>query len=166
MTRTGYAGIVMAVLGITTIFILIPAQISEPSSVILKNGVSPTAFPKVASWGVVIFGIATVLEEFLKNRREKLRTNQDDINGNETAEKNNEDLIGLIFFLAAVIAYVIALPILGHLISTPLAIAGFLLLLGERSWVRISIASVLTTVLISVLFRILLNTILPTGILL
>lgn len=160
----------MSVLGLVTILVLIPTQISRLSSTILATGVSPKTFPQVAAWGLTIFGLATVFEEVMTTRRARAAATvtgsaAPETSGKASEEDRDADPVGSLMFFAAVVAYVALLPVLGHLIATPIAIAGYMFLLGERHWLRIVLTAALTTVLISLLFRILLNTVLPTGVL-
>lgn len=172
MSRSGVVGLVMVVFGLITVFVLIPTQISRLSQAILATGVSPKAFPQVAAWGVTAFGLLVLVQDLVAQRRPAARAATQPTTGTPmrvgatSAEERTErsDAVGLAIFFGAVVLYVALLPVLGHLIATPLAIAGYMFLLGERRWVRIAITAVLTTAVLSFFFRTLLNTILPTGI--
>lgn len=175
MSKNGVVGLVMGAFGLVTVFVLIPTQISRLSAAILATGVSPRAFPLVAAWGVTAFGLVLCVQDLIAQRRAvlvppaaapeetpQLQRNAGPGNG-EPAE--GSDPVALILFFGAIVAYVGLLPVLGHVVATPLAIAGFMVLLGERRWFRIVLTALLTTGVLAVFFRALLNTILPTGIL-
>jgi hypothetical protein len=124
----------------------------------LENSVSPKAFPQVGAWGVTSFGALLAVQDVLGQRRNR------GVNRSTAPAPLFSNALGLSVFFVAIAIYVTLLPVLGHLIVTPLAIVGYMLLLGERRWPRIVLTAALTTAALTFFFRTLLNTILPTGI--
>lgn len=159
----------MVAFGLFVQFVLIPTQISQLSRAILATGVSPRAFPSVAAWGVTVFGAVVAARDV---RVALLRARERAANGPDNAQPDapvrepgaRVDLRGLGIFFGVLVLYVALLPVLGHLIATPLAIVAFMVLLGERRVWLLAVTSIGTTVTMSLFFRVLLSTILPTGI--
>ena len=149
----------MAALGVITLVVFIPTQISQLSAAILATGVSPRVFPQLAAAGLVVLGSALTLQDVVRTRKARAG------GADEVREPIGPDPLAASIFFAAIVLYVVALPILGHPIATPLAVAGLMYLLGERVWIRIAVAAVATTAFLSLFFRILLNTLLPSGVL-
>ena len=68
-----------------------------------------------------------------------------------------------VFAALTLVAYIILLPILGFLLTTPLFVLAFLLLLGDRNWTTLSFVPIATTAGCFVVFQVLFNVNLPRG---
>lgn len=79
----------------------------------------------------------------------------------ELAEPGQDRLT--VFAALTLVAYIILLPILGFLLTTPLFVLAFLFLLGDRNWTTLSFVPIATTVGCFVVFQVLFNVNLPRG---
>lgn len=65
--------------------------------------------------------------------------------------------------LLAGFAYIFLLDWLGYIISTPLVLVFLLWFFGGRSWIKIMLGTILTTIILYIFFGKVLNVMLPTG---
>ncbi|WP_368346307.1 tripartite tricarboxylate transporter TctB family protein [Pelagovum sp. HNIBRBA483] len=79
----------------------------------------------------------------------------------EPAEPGQDRLT--VFAALTLVAYIILLPIMGFLLTTPVFVLAFLLLLGDRNWRTLSFVPMATTAGCFVVFQMMFNVNLPRG---
>ena len=151
-------GFSMVAFSLLTLTLFIPTQISKLSQAVLSMGVSPKVFPQIASAGIGILGLLLAVTNMVALRKHRAQQT-----GSRVPFIERPKDVGA--FFAIVVAYVYLLEVLGHFITTPIAIAAMMYFLGERKIIRLVSTPVATTLLLSLFFRSFLNTVLPTGIL-
>ncbi len=109
-----YAALV--VLGIGILFhVLIPFQVStEP--IPGSRGfviVSPSTLPRLASWGLVIVGIAWAIRSFLRMRRGQGRTSRAAASDEMTALEDKRWLWSIVVWVSAIV-YAFLIPVVGY----------------------------------------------------
>ena len=117
----------------------------------VKLGIGPAGMPKFVSVLLMILGVAQTIMA-LKN--------------GVKAPEFNVDKKAASLFIAAVAmsaAYVLLVDMIGFLIMTPLLLIGLMYLFGERSFVKMLIIAVITTVCIWLLFTEVFMIFLPVG---
>ncbi len=109
---------------------------------------SPKIFPRFVS--ICLFLISAIL--FVQGIRADKKTKPD---------VNKAFLKILATGILISFAYTQLLPVIGYVASTPFFIAGIMLLFKEKSWVKIAATSVITSVILYILFRIVFKVPLP-----
>ena len=111
----------------------------------------PAAIPKILCAGLIILGAVLTIGGFgVKTKSEK-----------PIITKDEAITIGLL--TAACILYIVLLPVVGYLIATPLLIAAGLVIVGSRKVKTIVMISVITTLILFLLFYSILRVNLPLG---
>ncbi len=121
-------GACLVIVGILLIFVIIPLGTREG----MYFGLAPTFFPTLLATGMTMCATAMTVQAWLR-----LRARSDP--GPMPISRWN-----LLMFLASaglVVAGVVVIDIFGILIGGPVLIAAFMLLLGERSVVRVALTS-------------------------
>ncbi|MGN0906332.1 MAG: tripartite tricarboxylate transporter TctB family protein [Bullifex sp.] len=85
------------------------------------------------------------------------------LSGMKEGKKEKGDRRTFVLFLAECAVYLFALKYLGFLICTVILLGAIVHLLGERSWWKIVLISVVTSVIIYLLFGVYLGVMLPKG---
>ena len=129
----------LTILGLLTIFVIIPLQVSERTD----YGLPPDVFP------IVTAGIATALSAllFVLKLREYGKTEED--GGAPIPARSWTLLAGMSFLLIMVL---IGIQYLGFLIGGPLTVLVFMLLMGERRPLRLIGVSVLAPAIVYAFF--------------
>jgi len=118
------------------------------------SGLSPRVFPQFVAVCTMIFSGILII----KNVR--LLT----VPGIAAGEKKKLDSVFAArfgVFSTAGLLYVLLIDKIGYLIATPLLIAGAMILFGEKRWYRVLLVSVLTTLVLYMLFRMVFRVPLP-----
>ena len=109
---------------------------------------SPYLFPLFISIMLCILSISLILSSF---------------SGLKEAKREKGDRKTFLLFLLECAIYLIVLKYLGFLISTMLLLCAIVHLLGEKSWWKIILISVVTSLIIYFLFGVYLGVMLPKG---
>ena len=109
---------------------------------------SPYLFPLFISIMLCILSISLILSSF---------------SGLKEAKREKGDRKTFLLFLLECAIYLIVLRYLGFLISTMLLLCAIVQLLGEKSWWKIILISVVTSLIIYFLFGVYLGVMLPKG---
>ena len=109
---------------------------------------SPYLFPLFISIMLCILSISLILSSF---------------SGLKEAKREKGDRKTFLLFLLECAIYLIVLKYLGFLISTMLLLGAIVHLLGEKSWCKIILISVVTSLIIYFLFGVYLGVMLPKG---
>lgn len=131
-----------------TIYILtyqFPQQTVAPSPKVFPQFVSICLF--ILSVALLIQGIAGVKKN-PEQRKVKLTLNKIFI-------------IRLLLMIILSFFYTRILPLAGYIVTTPLFLAGAMLLFNEKRWFRVMAVSIVTTALLYILFRIVFRVPLP-----
>ena len=116
---------------------------------------SPRLFPKFIIVTTAIISIFLGINAFRKKR--------DETETGDKPRKNIAVYFGAVVVLAVGIIYTYILEFVGYTISTPVILAFYLWFFGARSWVKIPLVSILTTILLYLFFGRVLNVMLPAG---
>ena len=109
---------------------------------------SPYLFPLFISIMLCMLSISLILSSF---------------SGLKEAKREKGDRKTFLLFLLECAIYLIVLKYLGFLISTMLLLGAIVHLLGEKSWCKIILISVVTSLIIYFLFGVYLGVMLPKG---
>lgn len=112
----------------------------------------PGGIPKILGTGIAIIGVILIAGSFLMKDKRK-----------EKPLFTRKELIITVALIAICLTYILLLPHLGYLVLTPLLIAGILLALGSRKVKSILLISVVSTVVLFLLFYSILKVNLPLG---
>ena len=110
---------------------------------------SPYLFPLIISFFLLILSISIIMQG-LKDESEK-------------KEKSKIDIKSLLIFGLICILYLLVFNFLGFVLSTIILLVLLMMLLGERRWWFILLVSVISSVLIYLLFAKYLSVMLPKG---
>ena len=139
------------VIGIACIVLGAAVYIAAGNLQQVKLGIGPSGMPKFVSALLMVLGVAQTIMA-LKNGVE--------------APKFEVEKKAASLFIAAVamsFAYVLLVSTLGFLIMTPLLLIGLMVLFGERSFIKMAVISIITTVCIWLLFTEVFMIFLPVG---
>lgn len=107
---------------------------------------SPALFPLIVSSLALLLSINLIIKGFKGSAK------------GEEKKVYQKPLVGTIVLL---LAYIIALPRLGFILATIIFLLFFLLILGERRWRFLLVYSILTPLIIKIIFGYLLQVLLP-----
>ena len=110
---------------------------------------SPYLFPLIISIFLFILSISILASSFKENEKRK--------------EKEKGDIKSLLIFGLICILYLLVLNFLGFVLSSILLLISLMILLGERRWWFIALVSIISTVVIYLLFAKYLSVMLPKG---
>ncbi|QEN06743.1 tripartite tricarboxylate transporter TctB family protein [Oceanispirochaeta crateris] len=119
-----------------------------------QHGLSPAAFPRFIAACIFILGIIQV-KASMKGGGEQHKAHD------ESNESIKSYVLRVLVFLVSCFLYINSLKIFGFVIVTPLLVAVTMYLFNERKWLRIASVSILTTVLLYSIFRIIFRVPLP-----
>lgn len=112
----------------------------------LTVALSPTAFPRFISISLFFLSIILLLSGIIAGRKNNQQA--------EVSKKYYQEFkIKLLIMILLAFIYTRILPIVGYILSTPLLIAGNMLLFKETRWIRIVTISLVITFLLYALFR-------------
>lgn len=115
---------------------------------------SPKVFPRFVSVCLLILSVALLIQGIAgvkKNFKQK----------KVQLTFNKLFIFRLILMTLLAFFYTRILPLLGYVLATPPFVAGAMLLFNEKRWIWITTVSIITTVLLYVLFRIIFRVPLP-----
>ena len=107
---------------------------------------SPTAFPRFISVCLFILSIILLIQGIAGAKKGSEKKNVKSTTYNVFTFK-------LLFMMLLAFFYIRILPMAGYIVATPPLIAGNMLLFNEKRWFWLIAVSILTTVLLYVLFR-------------
>ena len=110
---------------------------------------SPYLFPLIISFFLLILSISIIMQG-LKDESEK-------------KEKSKIDIMSLLIFGLVCILYLLVFNFLGFVLSTIILLVLLMMLLGERRWWFILLVSVISSLVIYLLFAKYLSVMLPKG---
>jgi len=116
---------------------------------------SPRLFPKFIVVTTAIISIFLGISAFRKKT--------DEYEAAEGSVKNASGFFDMVVVLAVGFIYTYILEFVGYTISTPVVLAFYLRFFGARSWVKIPLVSILTTILLYFFFGKVLHVMLPEG---
>ena len=111
--------------------------------------ISPYLFPLIISFFLLILSISIIMQG-LKDESEK-------------KEKSKIDIKSLLIFGLVCILYLLIFNFLGFVLSTIILLVLLMMLLGERRWLFILLVSVISSLIIYLLFAKYLSVMLPKG---
>lgn len=121
------SGAIQTVLGLVTIFLVVPAEISGSSDF----GIAPDVFPLTLIWTTTVFAAALTASRVLSGRGRA----DDDADPSPILRPDWYFIAGSIVFL--VVGY-LALTYLGFIVGGMLMLAALMVLMGEhRHWLRL-----------------------------
>ncbi|WP_319416185.1 tripartite tricarboxylate transporter TctB family protein [Marispirochaeta aestuarii] len=118
------------------------------------SGLSPRVFPQFVAVCTMIFSAMLIV----KNVR--LLAGKDTV-VQEKKKLDSQFAARFGIFSAAGVLYVLLIDKIGYLIATPILIAATMLLFNEKRWFRVLMVSVLTTLILYMLFRMVFRVPLP-----
>ncbi|MGN1190135.1 MAG: tripartite tricarboxylate transporter TctB family protein [Candidatus Ornithospirochaeta sp.] len=110
---------------------------------------SPYLFPLIISIFLFILSISILASSLKENEKRK--------------EKEKGDIKSLLIFGLICVFYLLVLNFLGFVLSSILLLISLMILLGERRWWFIALVSIISTVVIYLLFAKYLSVMLPKG---
>lgn len=155
------AGLFSVASGLLLKFVLIPIGVPIPPYAEASPGLTPSAFPNVLAYSLIILGIFSLVFSLM----EKSGAQDDDVStGNAVSHKTLARRT--IFLSLATAGYLVGLYTLGFNISTFIFLMGFLILAGKKGWIFSILVTIGTILIINIIFSYLLNAPLPEGIIL
>lgn len=141
-------------LGLGCVILGILAYISASKWKVMlgSDPAGPGGIPKILSAGIAIIGIILIAGSFLMKKKEQ---------GKPLYSRSELQITILLVVIS--LAYLLVLPYIGYLLATPLLIAGILLSLGSRSVKSLLLISLISTLVLFVLFYSVLRVNLPLG---
>jgi putative tricarboxylic transport membrane protein len=154
------AATLLFVMGLVTLFVLIPYGVQVPGSV--KNAaLSPDFWPRI------IAGIAVVASLFLVFETYKMpqpSLDEDDSNPDAIYEYAPQiALARTAIFIVVIFAFYFSLPTLGIVAASVMFLGFAMWFLGERNWIIAGILSVATPLLLYLFFRYIAGVPIPLG---
>jgi hypothetical protein len=140
-------GLLLGIFALLLFFVIIPNEVADTS----KFGVSPRFLPNVLALLLLVLSICQIVSGFKKKDKKDQKT--------YTINPNELKLIGksmLIF-----IVYLVAINIVGYLISTTVTLAVFMLVYGQKNIKKIALVSVGIPIVIYIFFTKALQMVLP-----
>lgn len=110
---------------------------------------SPYLFPLIISIFLFILSISILASSLKENEKRK--------------QKEKGDIKSLLIFGLICVLYLLVLNFLGFVLSSILLLISLMILLGERRWWFIALVSIISTVVIYLLFAKYLSVMLPKG---
>ena len=161
-----YLGLGVAILfGLVSLW-LIPNYIEIPSSVQM-TGVSPSFWPEVISWAMVVLGLMQAASSYMQLGRARARTVQADTSGAESASVPKISMLAAakaFLTFGALVGYYFLVEYLGMMVSSMLALFSFTLIYGERRLKFTVPLAVLVPLLLYLFFVKVANIPMPQGI--
>jgi hypothetical protein len=115
---------------------------------------SPTVFPRFVAGGMFVLSLILLVQGI--SRQVKGAGG-----AHAQAAADRSFVVRFILLFADAAAYVLLLGPVGYIVATPLCIAVAMLLFGDRTWYRILVTSLLCTVVMYAVFRVLFRVPLP-----
>lgn len=115
---------------------------------------SPKIFPRFVSACLFIFSAVLVLQGITRVRRGSGEAKPD-------LRTSKAFMVRLFVGIAMGYAYTRLLPVTGYIVATPPFIAGIMLVFQEKRWIKIVTTSIITTVILYILFRVIFRVPLP-----
>jgi len=115
---------------------------------------SPTVFPRFVSTCLFIISLTLLIQGIAGVKK-------------DSEQKKVQSTIYKVFILKLLLMILLAffytriLPLAGYIVATPPFLAGAMLLFNEKRWFRVMAVSIITTVLLYILFRIVFKVFLP-----
>lgn len=105
-------------------------------------GLGPGDYPRVVVYGLGIMGLILSVQSFLKIRKKT------------EAEKKFErgEILQVFYLILWVALYFGILPYSGFILLTPIFMFGMMYIFGLKKWIKMGILSVVTTVIVYILF--------------
>lgn len=107
---------------------------------------SPYLFPVLTAIFIMVLAVSLFRESVLLNK---------------TEDKGHTEWKTIIKYILACLVYYFVMPHLGFLISNIIFLAVLFIFLGERCWWKIALLSIITTVIVYVVFHVFLHVMLP-----
>lgn len=143
-------GIVSVILGI---FVLVVASTFHETTTLDPAG--PAGVPRILAWCILIIGIIHVIGAFLTPKSS---------NGKKTDwAKEFQDAKPILQISVVCAAYLALLEFIGYLICTPLLIMGIMWVIKVRNIRSLLVTSVVTTIILFLVFSVALNVNFPMG---
>lgn len=131
--------------------VLIPYQVTMTDG--MEDGiVSPSLFPKIVAWLLIILSLFRLISVYLKNDKRNINI-------------DFKKLYKFLSCLTVIVGYVILIPLIGFLLSSMIAVFCLTKILGKSKWYNAILLSVITSSVIYYSFTKFLNIALPSGIL-
>ena len=142
-------------IGVGTTLLAICIYLSANQLPVVEIGLGAGGFPKFIAIALGVMGIILAIKSFYRMRQ-----------GDQDVKKLElKELINVAILAASFALYVFVVRYLGYLITTPLFFFLFMLIYGERKWIKMGIISVSFTLVVYFLFEKIFYIILPHGIL-
>ncbi len=132
------SGATLTLLGLITIFVIVPNQISGSS----EYGIAPDVFPLTLLWTTTFFAALLCVSRLLKKDTQEERT--------PLPFREIKFVAVIAVFLAAIVTII---AYVGFIVGGIIAIAVLMFAMGEyRHWVRLTLVSVLTPAILYLVF--------------
>lgn len=142
-------------IGVGTTLLAICIYLSANQLPVVEIGLGAGGFPKFIAIVLGVMGIILAIKSFYRMRQ-----------GDQDVKKLElKELINVAILAASFALYVFVVRYLGYLITTPIFFFLFMLIYGERKWIKMGIISVSFTLVVYFLFEKIFYIILPHGIL-
>ncbi len=142
-------------IGIGTTILAIYIFVSANMLPDVERGLGAGGFPKFVAICLGIMGIILAIKSFYGMKK----------NEKDVKKYKPEELLNVALLVASFALYLILIRYLGYLITTPVFFFIFMLIYGERKWLRMGIISISFTVIAFFLFEKIFYIILPHGML-
>lgn len=153
--------IVFFMLGLLALFVLIPRGVAVPGSV--KSYIlSPDFWPRLIAIGVILSAVFLFVESFVIKKISPGQTEEEE-EGSDYDYPEPVASVRSFILLIAMFAFYFALPALGLVAGSVLAMASMMIYFGERRWFLIIGLSAVLPVLLYVFFRHVASVPIPLG---
>ncbi len=162
-----YLGLGTAIVFTLVSLWIIPEYIVMPSSVQM-TGVSPSFWPKVTSWSLVVLGLILAVTSYTRLQRAKQAagsSEQGEAGSPAVPKINPRVAVKVVVTIGAMMVYYFLVDVLGMMLSSILALFFYTLLYGEKRFKITVPVAVLVPVLLYLFFVKVANIPMPQGIL-
>ena len=155
MKTDTFIGILLLVFALVLYLVLIPLYIKpSPYGDVQERVVSSKFLPKLIAWAIGLLSVMLILQTELGKKGSA-----------NTSPLSLRTELPIVLGILICIGYILLMYFFGFIISTLLALTGFLMVFGERRPIRIVVISVCTTAFLYIAFARLLMVDFPSGIL-
>jgi len=146
--RSFVEGGVVVLIG-SSILLLLPTQIKEMPG--LQSEMSPRLIPALLGTALIVLGFGLILQSSLgKSQSRKI-------------EWDRFSSLRVVITIVLLIAYISIFPLLGFVVTSVVFAGFFTFFFGSRSWIKITLAAVLTPIGVWLFFEKLFRIPLPHG---
>jgi len=152
--RKNISSIVTLLIGIL-VFINIPNQIDIGSETSI-NSVNPRTLPYLIASAIIVLSLLIIISDIIISRKKEAA-----FYVNKQIEDSN--YIRVFLSIICIMLWIVLIPYIGFNIATILLISAIMLIIGNRNWWQIMILSLILSLPLNYLLKVVLRVYLPQG---